>query len=518
MSHVSLAFESDDIVAVKRIQIEKSDGTRDDDSSIDSFYDRNRCIDIIKSHNYKKIALQLPDSLLRDAVQIQRLLQERLRAVEYAFDRVFVLGDTSYGSCCVDEIAATHLQADCVIHYGRSCLSATSSLPVIFVFGNQPIDKEHSIRSFSRHLEDKVEALCDGSDIAHTLMLLYDPFYAHAIESISSGLSKNVQALRMTVLTGQTRRFYDPAQPERGEQVIDGKLIWIGGQSISLPEDCCLDDTTQQKNYAILYIGSESQHLTSILMRFSAIPCISYDPKAKSLREEGVKVNKLLMRRYFLMQKAKEARIFGVLMGTLGVTQYQDIVKKLRDLITRSGRKSYLFVVGKVNVHKLANFSGIDAFVLVACRQNTLLDSKEFYKPIITPYELIIALSDGMESWNANYKSDFRDVLPLFPTVDAWASVEKSSDEPFYSLISGTYTANPRTLDTFQASCDIDSSEEGTLVRCQRGDLEKYRSQAGEYLSKQEYQGLDPRIGKSQAHAAVTGTSGIARGYAHEPE
>ena len=77
MSHVSLAFESDDIVAVKRIQIEKSDGTRDDDSSIDSFYDRNRCIDIIKSHNYKKIALQLPDSLLRDAVQIQRLLQVR---------------------------------------------------------------------------------------------------------------------------------------------------------------------------------------------------------------------------------------------------------------------------------------------------------------------------------------------------------------------------------------------------------------------------------------------------------
>lgn len=35
------------------------------------------------------------------------------------------------------------------------------------------------------------------------------------------------------------------------------------------------------------------------------------------------------------MQKAKEARIFGVLMGTLGVTQYRDIVQKLRSLLAR---------------------------------------------------------------------------------------------------------------------------------------------------------------------------------------
>jgi diphthamide biosynthesis protein 2 len=49
-------------------------------------------------------------------------------------------------------------------------------------------------------------------------------------------------------------------------------------------------------------------------------------------------------------------------------------------------------VVGKLNVPKLANFQEIDIFVIVACPENSLVDSKEFFKPIITPFELEIAL------------------------------------------------------------------------------------------------------------------------------
>ena len=34
-----------------------------------------------------------------------------------------MLGDTSYGECCVDEVAAQHLNADAVIHFGHTCLT-----------------------------------------------------------------------------------------------------------------------------------------------------------------------------------------------------------------------------------------------------------------------------------------------------------------------------------------------------------------------------------------------------------
>ena len=38
--------------------------------------------------------------------------------------------------------------------------------------------------------------------------------------------------------------------------------------------------------------------------------------------------------------------------------------------------QSYLFVMGKLNVPKMANFMEVDVFVLVACPENTLIDSQ----------------------------------------------------------------------------------------------------------------------------------------------
>lgn len=40
----------------------------------------------------------------------------------------------------MDEVAAEHIQADSIIHFGHSCLSVPSKLPVLFVFGNSPCD------------------------------------------------------------------------------------------------------------------------------------------------------------------------------------------------------------------------------------------------------------------------------------------------------------------------------------------------------------------------------------------
>ena len=46
-------------------------------------------------------------------------------------------------SCCVDEVAALHADADCVVHYGCSCLSPVSRLPTRLVFARQTVDEAH---------------------------------------------------------------------------------------------------------------------------------------------------------------------------------------------------------------------------------------------------------------------------------------------------------------------------------------------------------------------------------------
>ncbi|RLN83358.1 hypothetical protein BBO99_00002208 [Phytophthora kernoviae] len=424
---VALAFECDDgsRAIEMQVQVEESDGVRAEDCDILKYYDIPRTVEQIRSGGYKVIALQFPDSLLPDASRVQQELKDGLSG---QWERVFILGDTSYGSCCADEVAAQHLMADCIVHYGRTCLSATTSIPVIYVFGNAPIEVEDCVK--------------------------------------------------------------------------------------------------QLKKFALLYIGAESAHLTSILMRYSAVDCFSYNPDTFSTRKEGAVVNRSLMRRFFLVQQAKEAQIFGILMGTLGVSEYLNVVHSLQKLIKQSGRKSYLFVVGKVNVPKLANYAEIDAFVLVACQQNTLMDSKEYYKPIVTPYELQLALSPN-EEWDGQYKTGFREVIPALAqtTVDVKAAAgdDEDADKPFFSLVSGTYKTASRDATsnsaTYALTANVEPDASTALqAKNERTELTTYRSEAAEFLATREYRGLDPRLGKTPAHAAVEGSTGIARGYIHETE
>lgn len=46
--------------------------------------------------------------------------------------------------------------------------------------------------------------------------------------------------------------------------------------------------------------------------------------------------------------------------------------------MTRKHKKSYTVSVGKLNPSKLANFLEIECFVLVACPENSLIDTKAF--------------------------------------------------------------------------------------------------------------------------------------------
>lgn len=83
---------------------------------LDTFYEIDKTIQYVKKYNFSKIALQFPDELLNDSVQVSQRLQS------LSSSKFYILGDTSYGSCCVDEIASQHVDADMIVHYGNACL------------------------------------------------------------------------------------------------------------------------------------------------------------------------------------------------------------------------------------------------------------------------------------------------------------------------------------------------------------------------------------------------------------
>lgn len=322
---VALAFEADDGSRAIQATVELAplDGVRAADADVATFYEVARTAAQLRAGGFRSIALQFPDSLLPDAPRVQRELTAALGEHQA---RVFVLGDTSYGSCCVDEVAAQHLFADSVVHYGRTCLSATSKLPVAYVFGRAPIDVPVCV--------DALGALL-MNDIApeKTVLLLYEPSYHHVVPEVLSLLQERVGGERR-LLAGDMATFFNPLDDSSAAAAAPAGTVFIGGQQIQLGEDDD-DATLTPDKFAIVYIGAESPHLTSILMRHSALECYSYNPSEQALRREGASVNRALMRRFFLVQQAKEAQIFGILMGTLGVSKYLDVVQSLQQLIKK---------------------------------------------------------------------------------------------------------------------------------------------------------------------------------------
>ncbi len=180
----------------------------------------------------------------------------------------------------------------------------------------------------------------------------------------------------------------------------------VCGRKCTLPVDSFL-----MEQWVGLYVGEEGFNLSNLMLTLNRCTFYSYNPKSHSLRAETMNVNQQLMKRFFLIEKAKDALMIGILVATLGVANYLDIIERIKKMITAAGKKYYTFIVGKLNPAKLANFPEIDIYTLIACPENSLLDSRDFYRPIITPFELEVALNSARQ-WTGDYTTDFRQLLP----------------------------------------------------------------------------------------------------------
>jgi 2-(3-amino-3-carboxypropyl)histidine synthase len=63
-----------------------------------------------------RVSLQFPEGLLLYACIISDIIQR------FAGAKVMVMGDVTYGACCVDDFTAAKLGTDLLVHFGHSCL------------------------------------------------------------------------------------------------------------------------------------------------------------------------------------------------------------------------------------------------------------------------------------------------------------------------------------------------------------------------------------------------------------
>ncbi|KAF8517621.1 diphthamide biosynthesis protein [Gautieria morchelliformis] len=502
--------------------------TREELAHIEDLYDVEWVAKEIVKARYQQVALQFPDDLLHISVPIHQSLRRRLSS-EIG---LYVLADTSYGSCCVDEVAAQHIEADVIVHYGYSCLSRPSRMPVLYVFSKAPLDVDHAAECLLK-LACQEAAVSELGTKSPQFILVTDVSYSHMEDELCVALRASPLLLPGSILyynsvprqahpfpSTASNTSHSPPLPYLGVAANPAGSTPDSSSPQSLPTPSShgrytLPDAISVSSCVILYIGPESLALTNLLMTHPENTIISYDPTSQSpsAKVESVRTNRLLMRRFSMVQQARDADVIGILVGTLGVASYLPLLSRLRTLLAKHHKKSYTLSVGKLNPAKLANFAEIECFVMVACPQNSVVDAKEFLRPIVTPFELFLSLSPE-PSWPGNYILDFEHVVEHQAATNSKDDGnERDADEPVFSLVTGKYR-HPKRYDQGDSFSLLPDDDLTVILRNTETAVTRTSESAGaDFLKQRTFKGLEQRLGEDGPSVLEQGRSGIARGY-----
>jgi diphthamide biosynthesis protein 2 len=520
------------------------------DEELSITYDIERTLKEIRQARYKRIALQFPDDMLPDAPRVFQLLSRGLNSDEVAnangtsrtqtndgaddadgniaqsvsqlsveetekwSPKLYILADTSYGLCCVDEVAAEHVDADVVVHYGRSCLSPTARLPVIYVFTNKPLPIDPLVQSFKATYPDPTAKVIIAADVT----------YSEHVPTVYKRLVED----------GYTELF--------ATEIVHEPSSAIPNRTV--PESVREAPETLSEWQLFHISDPPTALLLTLASRVAAIHIYpTTNPSNDNVKPLPASTAAALRRRYAILTSLTTVPIWGILINTLSVKNYLHIVNHVKEQIAAAGKKSYMFVVGKLNAAKVANFSEIGGWVVIGCWESSLVDSKEFWKPVITPFELEMALKgDAERVWTGSWRSDFQAILDK-PAEEATGNdvtnAEADEDEddmsepesapPEFDLRTGRYVSHSRPMrdPAPRASAQINGSSGPSaaraLARRAKGDLATIGgtvSPGAEYLrSQRTWKGLgsdfDIRYDEEDPDSTLVkeGRKGIARGY-----
>ncbi|XP_043941300.1 2-(3-amino-3-carboxypropyl)histidine synthase subunit 2 isoform X1 [Protopterus annectens] len=497
---MAVVFSSNGAQIIEQLLAASETVTQTRPDELDREYEIEETCNFITRNQFKKIALQFPDELLADSAAVA------FRVEQATGSKTYILGDTSYGSCCVDEVAAEHVGADCIIHYGRACLSPSRRLPVMYVFGQRPLDVKQCAASFRQLYPDtqsRVVVLCDVvySYVLDDLRNILHPEYKHVV--FSSICPDRTSFISCYQSEGPSQEKNEKSQCRDSPK--SQKLICRFGRQIATEENYHIDD------YGMFYLGPESLTLTNFMMSWNKCTFCTFNPITGTGRQDSLNVNKALMKRYYLIERARDAQVVGILVGTLGVADYLSVIDHLKELIRKAGKKSYTFVMGRLNAAKLANFLEVDIYVLVACPENSLLDSSEFYRPVVTVFEMELACNKARE-WTGEYITDFGDLLPG-ACSHVPIPAENPEDDGNYDV--SLITGHLRSTHLPQAQPQNDSSCTAVAPRNEMLTVAEPHCSAS-HLASRSWKGLEQKLGETPVTKAVEGRRGIAIAYEDE--
>ncbi|KAE9555688.1 hypothetical protein FO519_001159 [Halicephalobus sp. NKZ332] len=318
----------------------------------------------IRDTKARLVALQFPEGLLMYSCVIADILSK------YTDCEVIIMGDVTYGACCVDDYSARSLGCDLLVHYGHSCLvpiQDTAGIQMLYVFVNIDLNLSHFIEVAQLHLRNYgALALVSTIQFVASLQILKKELLEKGIDVMIPQCS--------------------PLSP--------GEIL--GCTSPKLPSNIG----------AIVYIGDGRFHLESVMIQNPSIPAFQYNPYSRRLTKEDYGFDVMVRNRANAVDTARKSGCFGLIQGTIGRQGNPRIFDDLEEKLKARNKTFLRVLLSEIFANKLALFTDVECWAQVACPRLSIDWGLSFRTPLLTPYELSCAL-DFTKFTQDDYPMDF---------------------------------------------------------------------------------------------------------------
>ncbi|XP_071790273.1 2-(3-amino-3-carboxypropyl)histidine synthase subunit 1-like [Asterias amurensis] len=315
----------------------------------------------IKNVGSSRVALQFPEGLLMFACTIADIIEKFTDA------DTLIMGDVTYGACCVDDYTAKALGADFMVHYGHSCLvpiGTTEGINMLYVFVDIRIDTAHLVNTIRHNFQS-------GTSMALVSTIQFVAALQSAYEELQDDYKVKIPQCK-------------PLSP--------GEILGCTAPRLSDVDN-------------IIYLGDGRFHLEAVMISNPDIPAYRYDPYSKVFSREYYETERMHAARQTAIKQACKAQRFGLIMGTLGRQGSPKVLEQLQTRLKAVGKDYVLVLLSEIYPDKLKLLQDVDAWIQVACPRLSIDWGYAFEKPLLSPYEASVVL-ESIE-WQATYPMDF---------------------------------------------------------------------------------------------------------------
>ena len=353
-------------------------------------------IERIQKNDNRLVALQVPEGLKMQALEMMDEIESGSGA------KVVLAADPCYGACDLVHDKMKMMGVELVAHMGHSQMNIDSGMPTQFIDVTYDGDPELApvIPMLNAHLQIAKNRMSEQATAPEMSEEEAQGRFMDAVGRMTPlkdtklGLVGSIQHLHLLP------QFHD-----RLEKAGFDVTIPMGGARLTFPGQVlgCNYSGDDDTIGHYLFLGSGDFHPIGLVLH-TGKPLAMLDPYSGDAIEMSFeRIDRILRQRFGLIMSSMDAQKFGILIGEKPGQMRRTLALRMKRLLEKHGKKGYLLALEHVGP-ELIDFYPVDAFVNTACPRIAIDDAVKYAKPLITPFELEVAL--GEKKWELGYQFD----------------------------------------------------------------------------------------------------------------